>query len=83
MIYVINLEDGGGEEFFFTVGGKCVKLKAVSDEQPQEFKTHKAAERKMDQYSEKYPAVCRLYPVELNEFKQRRIKLQTTASDAP
>lgn len=77
MIYVINLEDGGGQEFFYTVDGRLVNLATVSDEQPQEFKTHKLVEKKIDQIRERYPPICHLYPVERNEFDQRRSKLQT------
>lgn len=78
MIYVINLEDGGGQEFFYTVDGRLVSLATASDEQPQEFKTHKQVDKKIDQIRDRYPPICRLYPIERNEFDRRRSKLQTT-----
>lgn len=81
MIYVINLEDGGGQEFFFTVDGSLISLSVASEEQPQEFKTHKLADKKIDQIRELYPRNCLIYPVERKEFDQRRSKLQTLSSD--
>lgn len=78
MIYVINLEDGGGQEFFFTVDGRLINLAVASQEQPQEFKTHKLVDKKIDQISDLYPPTCHIYPLERKEFDQRRLKLQIT-----
>lgn len=76
MIYVINLEDGGGQEFFLTVGGRLINLSAAAEEQPQEFKTFKLVEKKIHQIREKYPATCRIYALDRKEFDNRRSLLQ-------
>ena len=77
MIYVINLEDGGGQEFFLTLGGRLINLSSVAEEQPQEFKTFKLVEKKILQIREKYPATCRIYALDKKEFDSRRALLQT------
>ncbi|GAA4464793.1 hypothetical protein GCM10023189_44540 [Nibrella saemangeumensis] len=78
MIYVINLEDGGGIEFFFAKGsGKLIKMADQSPEEPQEFRTFKLAWKKVNEYRQKYPAVCQLYVVDRKEFNNRRQILQT------
>ena len=76
MIYVINLEDGGGKEFFLTVGGGLIGLSSAGPEQPQEFKTYKLTAKRIDQLKPKYPATCQLYAVERREFDKRRQMLQ-------
>jgi hypothetical protein len=81
MNYVINLEDGGGQEFFLTAAGKLVGMATVSQEQPQEFKTFKQAAKKISQITEKYPATCQLYVMELREFQARQKVLQPTEPD--
>lgn len=75
MIYVINLEDGGGQEFFLTVGGGLVSLTSNGSEVPQEFKTSKLADKKKDQIRDKYPATCSIYVLEKSEFEIRRREL--------
>jgi len=82
MNYVINLEDGGGQEFFLTAAGKLVGLRAVSQDQPQEFKNYKLAAKKISQITEKYPPTCQLYVVERREFEARRKVLQVTPAKA-
>lgn len=81
MIYVINLEDGGGQEFFWTAEGELISLLDQSEGQPQEFKTYKLVERKIDQLREKYPDTCRIYTLERKEFDRRRSVLQTPPPD--
>ncbi|WP_018619758.1 hypothetical protein [Spirosoma luteum] len=76
MIYVINLEDGGGQEFFLTVGGGLINLSTDADEQPQEFKTFKLVEKKIHQIRDRYPATCRIYALDKKEFDNRRVLLQ-------
>ena len=83
MIYVINLEDGGGQEFFLTVGGGLINLSTEADEQPQEFKTFKLVEKKIHQIREKYPATCRIYALDKKEFDNRRDLLQTPPPGEP
>lgn len=75
MIYVINLEDGGGNEFFLTVGSGLVSLTSNGPEVPQEFKTSKLADKKIDQIRDKYPATCSIYVLEKTEFETRRKQL--------
>lgn len=77
MIYVINLEDGGGQEFFLTVGGNLISLTTAGEEQPQEFKTYKLVEKKIHQIRDKYPATCRMYALDKKEFDNRKALLQT------
>lgn len=76
MNYVINLEDGGGKEFFLSVAGGLIGLSSVVPEQPQEFKTYKLTARRIDQLKSRYPATCQLYAVERREFDNRRRMLQ-------
>ncbi len=76
MNYVINLEDGGGKEFYLTVEGELIGLSSASPEQPQEFKTFKLTAKRIDQLKPKYPATCQLYAVERREFDKRRQMLQ-------
>jgi hypothetical protein len=83
MIYVINLEDGGGQEFFLTVGGGLITLSSTTEEQPQEFKTFKLAEKRMQQIRQKYPATCRIYALNKKEFDSRRTILQTPPPGDP
>lgn len=83
MIYVINLEDGGGQEFFLTVGGGLINLSTDAEEQPQEFKTFKLVEKKIHQIREKYPATCRIYALDKKEFDNRRALLQTPPPSEP
>jgi hypothetical protein len=45
MVYVINLEDGGGNEFFFTAEGGLIGLSSDGPEQPQEFRNYKLTAR--------------------------------------
>ncbi|GAA4419344.1 hypothetical protein GCM10023187_53560 [Nibrella viscosa] len=76
MNYVINLEDGGGQEFFLAADGSMCKLSLPGEQQPQEFKNYKLAAKKMEQLRDKYPATCELYVLEQNEFNNRRKILQ-------
>ena len=82
MIFVINLEDGGGQEFFLSTTDKLISLAVASTEQPREFKTYEQAEKKVDQLREKYPATCQLYSVDRKDFDRRRALIQT-APDPP
>ncbi|GAA4459264.1 hypothetical protein GCM10023189_32670 [Nibrella saemangeumensis] len=76
MIYVINLEDGGGQEFFLAADGSMCKLSLPGEQQPQEFKNYKLAAKKMEQLRDRYPATCQLYVLEQTEFNNRRKILQ-------
>jgi len=78
MSYVINIEDGGGQEFFQTAGGKLINLVSQSEDVPQEFSNYKLVSRKIDQIRDKYPASCHVYAVEKSEFEERRRVLQLT-----
>ncbi|RZK76093.1 MAG: hypothetical protein EOO85_12240 [Pedobacter sp.] len=78
MTYVINIEDGGGKEFYLVPNGKLIGLASNDSQEPQEFKAIKLALKKMDQLRLKYPPVCRIYVVERNEFNTRRQLLQKT-----
>lgn len=80
MIYVINLEDGGGQEFYLTVSGSITNLSTISNDQPQEFKTYKLVAKKIDQIRDRYPATCRVYALERKEFDSRRLLLQRPPS---
>ncbi|GAB4039316.1 hypothetical protein [Spirosoma gilvum] len=76
MTYVINIEDGGGKEFYLAPDGKLIGLASKDSQEPQEFKAIKLALKKMDQLRPKYPPVCRIYAVERTEFNDRRQLLQ-------
>ena len=80
MTYVINIEDGGGKEFYLAPNGKLIGLASNDSQEPQEFKAIKLALKKMDQLRPKYPPVCRIYAVERNEFNNRRQLLQKPLS---
>ena len=71
MVYVVNLEDGGGQEFFLTTEGGLAVLSA-GQETAQEFKDQKAVSKKISELRPRYPASCQLYAVERGEFDQRR-----------
>ncbi|GAB2564382.1 hypothetical protein [Spirosoma aerophilum] len=71
-LYVINLEDGGGKEFFFTVKGQLIALGDMNEEFPQTFKTAKLMIKRMDQLRPRYPCTCRLYGLHIQEFEARR-----------
>lgn len=72
MIYVVNLEDGGGNEFFLTAEGVLIGLSSDGPEQPQEFRTYKLTAKRIDQLKPRYAATCRLYALERSEFDKRR-----------
>lgn len=76
MVYVINIEDGSGEEFFITVGGGIIGLSSAGPEQPQEFKTYKLTAKRIAQLKPNYPPTCQLYAVERREFEIRRQTLR-------
>ncbi len=76
MIYVINIEDGGGKEFYLATDGKLVGLASNDVQEPQEFKAIKMALKKMDMLRPKYPPICRIYAIERIEFNNRRQLLQ-------
>ena len=76
MTYVINIEDGGGKEFYLAPDGKIISLASDDTQEPQEFKAIKLALKKMDQLRPKYPPVCRIYALERVEFNNRRQLLQ-------
>jgi len=76
MVYVINIEDGGGKEYFLSAEGNLVSLDSPDKQEPKEFKVLKLALKKMDQLRPKYPPVCRIYAVERNDFNTRRQLLQ-------
>jgi hypothetical protein len=76
MTYVINIEDGGGKEFFLTSEGKLIGLSDPGGVQPQEFKVLKQAIKKREELRPKYPPICRIYALEIGEFNNRRKLLQ-------
>ena len=78
MVYVINLEDGGGNEFFFTAEGGLIGLSSDGPEQPQEFRNYKLTAKRIDQLKPRYPLTCRLYALERRDFDKRRQVLQIT-----
>lgn len=80
MTYVINIEDGGGKEFFLTTEGRLKGLSDSGSEQPQEFKTLKQALKKRDELRPKYPPICRIYALEKSEFNSRQALLQKAAN---
>lgn len=77
MIYVINLEDGAGKEFFVTADNRLIALTAETSEEPGQFKTIRQAKKRIDQLRPQYAAVCKLYPLELRDMEIRRDALRT------
>jgi hypothetical protein len=72
MIYVINLEDGAGKEFFVTADNQLIALTAETSEEPLKFKLIKLANKRINQLRPQYSAVCDLYWLELRDFEIRR-----------
>ncbi|GAB2547159.1 hypothetical protein [Spirosoma aerophilum] len=75
MIFVINLEDGGGKEFYLNTTGSLVGLADQSDDEPHLFKTHKQVIKQLDLLRQKYPQTCKVYPVDYRDFEARRKSL--------
>ncbi len=82
MIYVINLEDGGGKEFFLVTGDRLIPLEDKGENKPTEFISIKLALKRMDKIRPNYPPVCRLYALERNEFDRRRNIVQAEGESA-
>ena len=80
MIYVINIEDGGGQEFFLTQESTLVNLSSNSQEEPQEYKSLKLALKKRNQLRPQYADNCRIYALERTEFSARRDRLKNLAT---
>lgn len=80
MNFVINLEDGGGKEFYVTAGGGLIGLADQSEEEPYIFKTHKQVTKQLDQLRQKYPKTCKIYAMEKREFEARRKAVQRPES---
>lgn len=72
MIFVINLEDGGGKEFYLAATGNLIGLSDQATEEPQLFKTHKQVNKQMDLLRQKYAQTCQIYAVDQREFDARR-----------
>lgn len=77
MNFVINLEDGGGKEFYLTANGGLIGLAEKSEEEAHVFKTHKQVSKQLDLLRQKYPKTCQVYALERREFDRRRSVLQT------
>ena len=75
MVFVINVEDGGGKEFYLTASGSLVGLADQSDEDPQLFKTNKQVNKQLDLLRQKYPQTCQIYAVDNKDFEARRRSL--------
>lgn len=76
MIYVVNLEDGAGKEFFVTSDNRLIALTDETTDEPVQFKTIRLAKKRIDQLRPQYAAVCDLYWLELRDFESRRKALQ-------
>lgn len=76
MIYLINLQDGTGQEFYLTTQGTLASLSAKDEQEPQQFKTYKQVNKQLEALRQKYPKTCRVYFVERREFDERRKALQ-------
>jgi hypothetical protein len=74
MNFVINIEDGGGKEFFLAQNGNLVSL-LDTDQEPQIFKTAKQVDKQMDLLRQKYSEACQVYGLEYAEFEARRKQL--------
>lgn len=72
MVFVINLEDGGGKEFYLSANGKFVGLTDENQAEPQAFKTHKQVQKQLDLLRQKYPASCQVYALDHREFEARQ-----------
>lgn len=81
MIYIISLEDGGGQEFFLATDGEMVGMTTSSPQLPQEFGSYRETAKKVDSLRPKYPLTCQLYAVEKAEFDERRRRLRTPSDD--
>lgn len=72
MVYLINIQDGTGHEFYLTTNGTMASLSAKDDQKPQEFKTYKQVNKQLEALRPKYPKTCRVYFVERREFEEKR-----------
>jgi hypothetical protein len=83
MTYVINLEDGGGQEFFLSTECQLVSLKSQTEASPETFRSYKATARRIEQIQERYPESCHIYALEIAEFEQRQRVLQNPSGTSP
>ena len=77
MNFVINIEDGGGKEFYLTQLGNLIALTDHSDDEPQVFKSAKQVNKQIDLLRQKYSEACQVYALEQHEFDARRTNLLT------
>ena len=76
MNFVINIEDGGGKEFYLSQNSNLISLTDASTEEPQIFKTAKQVNKQIDILRAKYSEACQVYALERHEFDTRRTNLQ-------
>jgi hypothetical protein len=75
MVFVINVEDGGGKEFFLTSEGRLIGIADQTTEEPQFFKTSKQVNKQLEILRQKYPQTCQAYAVDHRDFDARRKRL--------
>lgn len=75
MNIVINIEDGGGKEFYLAKENKVVALDDTSNQEPHIFKTAKQADKQVEELRKKYSEACQVYSLERHEFDARRKQL--------
>ncbi len=71
MVYVINLEDGGGQEFYLSTANTLVRLGLPDQEPPKQFKTHRQVNKQLDEMRAKYLPTCQVYAMEWRDFELR------------
>jgi len=72
MIYVINLEDGGGQEFYLNTEGAFTPLASSNPIPAQTFRSFGLMMKRLAQLRSSYSSSCQLYGVEQSEFEERR-----------
>ena len=71
LTFVINLQDGSGQEFYVDQSHALVSLKDGGERRPLPVQTY-ALLAQLRQVRQQYPANCQVYALSLPEFKQRQ-----------
>lgn len=81
MNFVVNIEDGGGKEFYLAKSGNLIGLVDNADDEPQIFKTAKQVAKQIDQLRQKHAESCQVYVLEIHEFEARKKALLSDSPD--
>ena len=71
MKFVINIEDGIGQEYFWSLENRLVLLSGTGPEQPKIFPNAKEVAKQVGKLRPLYPPVCQIYALDWREFEAR------------